>query len=143
MSNAILGYGAKLQRNGGAGLADIAEVLKFGGPTMKVGQVDVTHLQSPDAWAEFIAGVADGGLVTAEVNFLPTDNTQNLNGLLKDIYTQPRPVRGYAILFPPTASPTTWSFNAFIVDWSVLEVSPTGQLKAQIAFKVTGKPTLA
>lgn len=145
MSNAILGYGVKLQRefpSGSGTYIDTAEVLSIGGPALAVDAVEVTHAQSPEAVREFIAGLADSGEIQLSVNFMPTDPSQNLAGLLKDWNTQPRPVRTYKVIFPPTTAPVTWSGPGILTGYNP-SVPIDDRMTAAITIRCAGKWTLA
>lgn len=145
MSNAILGYGVKLQREyptGSGTYADIAEVINLGGPSLAVDAVEVTHAQSAEAVREFIAGLADAGEIQLTVNTLLTDPSQNLTGILRDYNTQPRPVRNYKILFPPTTAPVTWSGPGILTGYAP-SVPIDDRMTTAITIKCAGKWTLA
>lgn len=60
----------------GSGWTTIAEVTAIHGPGLKRDMIDVTSHDSIDGWREFVAGLADGGEVTFDINFLPADTTQ-------------------------------------------------------------------
>lgn len=69
-----LGYGAKFQTGNGSSpetFSDLAFVTSISGPGMSRDSIDVSHMQSPDAWREFIAGMKDAQEVTVELNFRP------------------------------------------------------------------------
>lgn len=69
-----LGYGAKFQTGNGSSpesFTDLAYVTSITPPNMSRDAIDVSHMQSPDAWREFIAGMKDAGEVTLELNFKP------------------------------------------------------------------------
>jgi predicted secreted protein len=78
-SAAISGYGTLLQISDGVsspttGWTSIAEVVNIGA-TLSRTSIEVTHLDSPDAWKEFIAGLAEAE-VTLGLNFLTSNATQ-------------------------------------------------------------------
>lgn len=135
-SEAILGFGVQLTRNGAA----IAEITNVGGPSLSRGSVEVTHHQSPDRWAEFIKGLKDGGEVSLDINYLPANSTQNAaTGLLSD-FSNDTTIDDWAIVWPNGA--TTWSFKGFITNFE--PSAPTDEaLTGTVTIKVAGKPTLA
>jgi predicted secreted protein len=137
MSQAVLGFGGQLQRNG----VSVAEVKNVSGPSLSRGSVDVTHHQSPDRWGEFIKGLKDGGEVTFDINYIPSDATHGaVTGLLSD-FANDSTVDTWAIVFPDTAN-TTWSFPGFITAFG--PSNPTDDaFTASVTLKVAGKPTLA
>lgn len=71
MANAIVAVGGKLQVDIASVFTDVVEIVSIQGPDIEVGTIDVTHLQSPNQFKEFIAGLGDGGTLVCEGNFTP------------------------------------------------------------------------
>jgi predicted secreted protein len=79
-SNAHIGFGAQLQKGDGASPENFIAILgikSITGPTIKRGAIDVTDMNSPGGFKEYIGGLADGGTVAFTANWLPRDHTQN------------------------------------------------------------------
>ena len=79
MSNAFAPRGTELQR--GTPLSSptyttIAEVTKIAISGSKADLADVTNMDSPSNFREFLPTLLDSGEVTAEFNFIPADATQ-------------------------------------------------------------------
>ena len=95
--NALLGIGSALQRGDGASpevFTTIAEILSIGGPSLTAGTVDATSMESLDRYAEFIAGLKDGGEVSFTIAFIPTEPTHRVTtGFLADFNSNPQPLR--------------------------------------------------
>lgn len=137
MTQATLGFGVILQRNG----VSVAEVKNVSGPSISRGSVEVTHHQSPDQWSEFIKGLKDGGEVSFDINYLPGNATHDAStGLLSD-FANDSTIDTWAIVFPDPGN-TTWSFPGFLTAFA--PANPTDDaFTASVTLKVAGKPTLA
>ncbi len=118
----------------------IANVLNISGPSLSLGTVETTHQVSTAGWREFIATLKDVGEVTFEVNFLPTDDTQNwILGLIHDV--NQRTLRALRVIWTDTAA-TQWDFSGFVTRFQ--PAGPVdGKLSASLAVKISGQPTLA
>ena len=142
-SGAIASYGTLLKIGDGGGtevFTTIAEVRDIKGPTLSMETKEVTNQTSTGAWKEYVGTLLDGGEVTFDINFIPTETTHKLStGLLKDMSAKTK--RNFKLVFPDTGA-TTWAFSALIVKFDPDE-SVTGELKASVSLKISGQPTLA
>lgn len=143
MTNAISAFGTLLQIGDGGSpetFTTIAEVQDISGPSFSLDTAEVTSHGSTGGWKEYIGTLLDGGEVSFDINFLPTETTHGYaSGLLKDMVN--KTVRNFQIVFPDAAS-TTWTFAALITGFETSE--PVGdQLSASVTLKITGQPTLA
>ena len=142
MTNAIAGYGTLLQAGDGAAtevFATIAEVKDISGPGLEMTQEEATSHDSTNGWREFVSTLADGGEVSFEVNFIPTDGTQDAStGLIADF--EARTLRNFQLVFPDTGS-TTWGFAANVSGFEPAE-PVDGLLTASVTLKISGEPTL-
>lgn len=79
-SNAGIGYGGifEISTDAGATWDEIAEITNIGAPAFAIDTPDVTHMQSPEATREFIAGLMDTGECSLESNFLPGSDSEAL-----------------------------------------------------------------
>ena len=140
MTEAISGFGTILKRGDGAVpevFTTIAEVKSLSGPGLTLETIDVTHHQSTGGWREFIGGLLDGGEVTFDVNFIPSNQTQD--NLWTDL--QNRTLRNFELEFPDPGS-TTWSFSALVTGFE--ESAPIDDvLGASVTLKISGQPTLS
>lgn len=111
---------------------DLAEITSVTPPPIKRDIIDVTHMDSPDGWREFIAGLKDGGECSMDMNFVPGSGTDDLL-IAMQIETEARPCR---ITFPNGAE---WKFDAFCTGYT--PTAPVDdKMTATATFKVTGKP---
>ena len=145
MTGALLGIGSQLQRGDGASpevFTTIAEITNIGGPTLTAGTVDATNMDSPDRYAEFIAGLKDGGEVSFTLNFIPTEATHIVTtGFLADFVANPQPLRNYTLLFPDSPA-TSWTFAA-IITAAGAAIPTDDKITMDVTLKVSGAPTLA
>lgn len=144
-SNARIGYGTKLFRRTAVSPETyqlIAERVSLGGPSMQRDAPDVTHMDSPDGWREFIPGLKDGGEISVEGNFVPTDPSQNAEtGLLTEFFSD---VRGHwQIEFPNTGSPpVVWEFDGIMTGFE-LDMPVDDKLAFTATIKISGRPILS
>jgi predicted secreted protein len=142
-SNAISAFGTLLKIGDGAvseNFTAVAELRTITGPKLSAEVIDVTVHNTPTPWRRFISGLLDGGEVTFEINFIPTDPTHSYqSGLLKDMTDRTR--RNFQIVFPNSGA-TTWLLPTIITGFE-MSSDPGGVLMASVTLKVAGPPTLA
>jgi len=81
MSEAQIGYGTRFfmaATAGASALTKLAEITSVTPPEESVAEVEVTHYESPGRTREFIAGLADAGSTTIEMNWIPGSDTDTL-----------------------------------------------------------------
>ena len=143
MANALGAYSTLLKRGDGGNpetFTAIAEVNSISGPSFALDTTEVTHMESPGAWKEFIPTLLDAGELSFEINFIPTDSTHSYAaGLLSDMVN--RTLRNFQLVFPDTGN-TTWTFSAYVTGFD-LDASVDGKLGASVTLRITGQPTLA
>lgn len=114
MSNAIAGPGFLLQRLNGGSYVTVAEVKDINGPETSVDVVDVTNQDSPDNFEEIIPTLKRGGTTSFDVNFVPTDATQDsTTGLLS--FLNARSKESWQIVVPGTGKSV--QFQGYVVKW--------------------------
>lgn len=142
-SNALSAFGTLLKLGDGAvseNFTTIAELRTLSGPSISADSIDVTTHNTPTPWRRFIAGLLDGGEISFEINFIPTDPTHSYSaGILKDVTNRAR--RNIQLVFPDSGN-TTWVIP---VIWTGFEASadPSDVLMASVTAKVSGPPTFA
>lgn len=140
MSSAIIGYGVKLGKGTAlTSMTSIAEVVNVGGPGLARDAVDVTHLNSAGEWREYKEAFKDGGEVSVELNFLPTDTTQEL---LFDAYNGAgtSAAISWVLQFSDTSS-TVWIFTALVTNIEPA-VSLGDVIRMSVNLKLTGAPDI-
>jgi predicted secreted protein len=78
MSNALPSYGTLLQLSDGASppnYSSIAEIRSIGDVGGEREVIEVTHMESPGAWKEFLGGMIDSLDVSLDLNYLPQNPT--------------------------------------------------------------------
>ena len=131
-TSAQAAFGAKLNWDS----EDIAEVTSISGPSMKVDMIDVTSHDSPDTFREFIAGLADGGEVTFEGNFIASDSA-GIIAFITDM--QARTAKTCKITLP--ASLGYWSGTAYATAFD-MNYAHDDRISFTATVKYAGKPAL-
>lgn len=138
----ILGFGTQLQMDlPGRGYVTLAGVKDLDGPELGTEDVKVTHQESPDATHEYIPGLKEGGAVTFDVIYLPSDPAHNNTpgGLAYE--WRNREVRNWRLIWPD-AGGTTWSFAGYVNGFK--PAAPLeDHLAASVSIKLAAAPTLA
>jgi predicted secreted protein len=135
-------FGTLFQRGNGATPTEvfttIANVTSIEGPGRTRETIDVTAHDSPDGWMEFVGGLKDGGEVSVDINYDPTETTHDLDDDFED-----RDPRNYQIvILPGTADEVTWSLAGILTELSD-EFPYDDKMSRSLTLKVTGKPTLS
>lgn len=141
-SLAVSAFGTLLKIGDGASpevFTTVAELRTISGPTLTAETIDVTTHNTPTPFRRYISGLLDGGEVTFDINFIPTDATHGYStGLLKDMTDRTR--RNFQIIFPDTGT-TTWLLPTVITGFE-MSSDPADVLMASVTLKVAGPPTL-
>lgn len=139
-TEADIGYGTLFQTGNGASpevFSTLAEVTAVTPPGMSRDSVDATHMQSPEAWREFIAGLKDGGEVSLELNFVP-GGTAAAALTAELALSGSSATKNRRIVF---ASGDMFEFAAFLTGFEP-DAPLDDKMTGAPTFKVTGKPTL-
>lgn len=141
MSSAIHAYNTKLRRGAGDTVpgpetfVDIAEIQSVA-IDLQQDTVEVTHMQSPGKWKEFIP-TNKSMTVRADGNFLPTDDTHDgTAGIAADLKNGA--VKNYKFVLPDT---TTYTLSMIVTSFST-DPKHDDKLSFSAAWQVTGQPTL-
>jgi|SRR5579875_368408 len=123
-------YGTILKWNA----VEVGELTSISGPTQKLKSIEVTSMDSPNGYAEFIAGIIDGGQVQVEGNFT---NAAGQAALQSDF--QAKTQRQLVITLPTSH---TWTAQAICVDFSE-DFKVNDRITFKATFQVTGEPVFA
>jgi len=142
MSSATSGFGVGLAKGASrtAGTT-VAEIVSLNGPGLSRGTLDVSNMDITDGAMQFIPqALYDGGEVTVELNWIPSNTTHTL--LLTDMTNS---AQAYVIDWNNAtagAAITEWRFNGFITS---LEPSAAvdSKLGASATFKLSSAITTA
>ena len=121
----------------GASAKTVGGLTSIDGIKVSGDEVDVTALDNNTGYREFLQGFKDGGEVPLSGFLDGADEGQDELYSLLDSGT----VTPMAIIFP-TAIGKTWSFNAFVKEFST-GVDIDGAITFDATVRVSGKPTLA
>lgn len=136
-SEAMLGYGSVFQiqtENSPDNYVDVAEVTNITPPSADIDQIDVTHMQSPNRYREFIDGLIDAGECSFDINFVPGNSTDDRMFELLALPIGTNHNRNCRISFPNGA---TWSFSATLTGYEP-DVPTDDKMTATVTFKVSG-----
>ena len=136
-SEAMLGYGSVFEvanENSPNDFTAMAEVTNITPPHADVDQVDVTHMQSPNRYREFIDGLIDAGECSFDINFVPGNATDDRLFELLGLPTGVTNARNCRISFP---NGTTWSFLGTLTGYEP-DVPTDDKMTATVTFKVSG-----
>jgi len=118
----------------------IADVMDISGPKISRATIGVTSHDAPGGWNQYLPSLKDGGEVTFDVLYDPTDPTHSNSqgGLLYELTTATA-ANQFQITFPNGTS--VWSFDATVTGFDM--TAPVGdKLGAAVTLKITGAPTL-
>jgi hypothetical protein len=135
-SQAILGYGTLLERGNGATpevFTAIAEVLSISGPNRSRAFEEVSHMQSPGGYDEWLPKLKSGGELKFDLHFLPASATQDA---LNDDYEAGKK-GNYRIRWPFTP-PVVGTFSAFVAEPPNPTTPVNGKVTATCTLKLTG-----
>jgi predicted secreted protein len=136
MAGAI-GYGATVYLDNGAGtLTLIGEPTSIEPYGYSVDTVDTTHLTSTSAHREYVAGLADVGEASVEVNH---DQHSATDQLLRAAMLD-RAVRTFKVVWADAAN---FSCECFVTGYNPGTITPEGKMSASFTVKFTGVPTFA
>lgn len=134
----VLVAGASGVLSGGTAGAEIFTlipgVIDLSGPNRQNELVDVTSHDSTNYYREFLPILRDGGQLTGELNYLPS-NAQH-NGLSTDF--ENRTLRNFTVTFPDG---TVIAVSAYVESFEITSPIDT-QLKASFSLKITGAPVI-
>lgn len=139
MTDAIAAYGTQLQLHDGGSpgtYTTISEVKDISGPAYSLDTIDVTSHSSPDGWEEVIPAFKRNGEVSFDLNFTPSDPTQDIETGLFSVLDA-REVRSFRLIWPDEYGV---QFDAMVTGFE--PSSPVGDARtASITLKVSGPPT--
>lgn len=137
----VLVAGASGVLSGGADGAEafttVAEIKNLTGPQRQQSIIEVTHMESPNAYREYIASLLDAGEVTYDMNFTNVTSQQNIIADLEN-----RVTRNFQIVFVTAAGTVTYDFAALVTKFDH-SFSMEAAIAAAVTMKVTGAITVS
>jgi predicted secreted protein len=140
-SNALLGYGSVFEIVSDSSpdlYVPLSEVKSITPPSADVDQVEVTHMQSPNRYREFISGLIDGGEASFEMNFIPGSPSDDRIFELLGLPVGQSRRRSCRISFP---NGVTWTFDGEVTGYEPT-VPFDDAMTATVTLKVTGGVTV-
>lgn len=138
-TQARIGWGTLFKSGDGGGpeaFTTLAEVKSITPPSIARDTVDATHMESAEAWREFIVGLKDGGEVGLDLNFIAAGNARTLMAEFDLLGSAA--IKNRQVVFPDGS---IFAFAAALTGFEPEAPSDDGMV-ASATFKVTGKPTL-
>lgn len=135
MTLAKIGFGTQFKMGDGNSpevFTTIAEVHGFSGPGKSQEAVDATHTDSPDRTKEKITGIAEEGDIQIDINWIPSDATQDNTDGLRSKIGSATPTN-FQMVFPDSEQA---EFAGIITD-----MSPTSPIEDRMTASVTITPT--
>ncbi len=130
-TSAFIGIGTSFERLEGSTWTAVSEITNINGPQVTRDTVEATTLDSTAGFREFISGLRDGGNVTLNMNFTAA-GYDLLNG---DLMTDT--VQTYRVVLPDEVY--TFTFNAFVTELAMGDISPDDRVQADCTLKITGE----
>ncbi|WPY93157.1 phage tail tube protein [Limimaricola variabilis] len=133
-TKADIGFGAVFGIEGATPgtYAPAAEVIAITPPSRSREAIDATHLNSPDAYREFIAGIMEGGEASLTLNFEPSETDT-----LVDAFEAGK--GKYEIIFP---NGVKMQFSGIFTSYELGELVDNDKMTATCTIKQSGKATL-
>ena len=134
---AFLGKGTVLQKDisGSSDFATIGKITELTAPNQSADSVEITHMESPGGFREFMAGLRDAGEVSGTIHLdfndpvvqeLQTDYEDGAAGDYQMVFSDP--------------SQTKWQFRAFLTGLEIQ--TPMDDVATySFTFKISGIPT--
>ena len=143
MSNAISSFGTLLKIGDGAGtevFTTIAEVMDISGPSTTLNTAEVTSQTSANGYSEHIGTILNGGEVSFDINYGPTDGTHDESTGLISVMNA-RTLNNFQLIFPDSGT-TTWAFAGLVTGFEP-SAPVDGALTASVSMLISGKPTIS
>jgi len=117
----------------------VATITNINGIELTANMIDITDLQSADAYSETLPGILTAGDVSL-VGFADFADTTGQQAMITDFNA--RSLKTGIITFP-TATGATWTFSGYIQALKIGDASNDGVVAFTATIKPTGKPDFA
>lgn len=108
----------------------VAQVVDVTPPNVRVDDIDISNMDSPDQAKEYVAGWLDGGEVEITLQMTTEANA---------LYAQIGLTQAFGIQFQDS---TAWTWNGYIKAFGH-ETEREGVVTNSVTVKISGKPVLA
>lgn len=142
---AIHGYGAQLQVGDGASpevFEAIADVISITPGDMTTAVIEKTHLRSPEAHREKLAGLRDSGPFSVRCNYRPTHESHTNAGGGSGSFAsgglfyfwRNRTEKNYKIVLNDGSPATEFPFSGIITRCQLGEIGPDSKIELTVEF---------
>lgn len=115
----------------------ISEVRSITGPQRSQNLIEVTHMESPDFYREYLPSLLDAGNLNFMINYTGAATQEQL---ITDLESRVR--RNFQLIFVTAAATKTASFGAYVVGFEQnFEIEDA--ITANVTLKITGDVTVA
>lgn len=142
MAKAKWAIGTTFQRGDGEkteGFDSVGKITNMSPPEISTDTVDSTSVTSETGREEIVPTIIRGGEMTLSMDLLPLKITgkaeEGHDKFRSDMRKRKR--RNYRLEF---SDETFYQFSAFVVGFSIGEITPEGLLTATVTLRSTGKP---
>jgi hypothetical protein len=138
MTDSVTSFGTFLKIGDGGTPETFATIVNVGdldGPDLSLDTEDITN-HSGDGWSEFAGTILNGGEVSFQINYLPTEATHNLDtGLQADMLNRVK--RNFQLVYPDPGG-NGYKFAALVTGFKA-KAPVKGVLRADVKLKISGK----
>lgn len=136
--------GTKLYRNTGTSESptwtQVAHLTSIGEIGAETDEIDVTDLDSPNGFKEFIAGAKDAGSVDIAGNVVAGSNGDAQVSALYSLYSEGKVVE-WKVVFPSElTNKPTWEFDAYLASFKEGESTTDSLRTISGSLRVSGLP---
>lgn len=134
-------FGTQFRRGDGEDpeeFATIANVTNISGPSRERESIETTAHDSADQYREYIPGLKDGGEVTFDLNYDPSETTA---GDLDDDFEEQVNRNYQLVILPNTEDEHTWDVTGHFTSLGD-EFPHDDKMERSVTLKISGKPTL-
>lgn len=135
-TNAAIAYGTLMQiLESPNNWVTLGEVTSINMPSLQRDTHDATHMESPEAWREFIPGLKNAGEVKLELNFVPASATDQR---IRDTFDTDVVPQWRIVFSVPTSPNEAITFSAIVTNYEV--TGPVAdKMTASLTMKISGK----
>lgn len=147
MSDGNIGHGCKLMyaaatnETSYSNFTAIANVSNISVDGMAMDHVDMSTMDSANKWREYVAGMKEGGEITADINY-DGSASGTCDKLFNTLYGEEK---GYAIFFNETTNPT--SNSLFTCPGTLTRIGMAipfdAKMNQPVTIKILGEPSFA
>jgi predicted secreted protein len=113
---------------GGSTFTPVAKIVAIKPPSPEAEPIDVSHMESPEQWNEYIAGWAEAGEVEVTAQYAKAETAA--------LYAIFRADKDYKMTF---SDGSFWEFSGFLQKMDG-EIERKGIIQSTFTFKLSGKP---